>query len=305
MPRLAKRIRHIPEYVLLRALEGVCRALPRGAALRLGAGVGWFLRTVVRFRRKVVRANMRHVGLWDEAEQRRIERRFYANMGRYFADFLHSDTEPPHDFDNMAVMDRALSRGKGVIVICAHFGNWEALAAIFGPRLDRLNVVAMPMHNGMVQQWLAAKRARTGAITIYQDQALRKIVRVLRGNRVVAVLIDQNARKQGTLVPFLGKPAYTVRTVAGLQRKTGCSVLYNYAVLRPDGSYHVVMYDSERLAASPQDEEAFIEAHQRRDNEEISSWIREQPDQWFGWFHRRWRGARRGSGECRVASPEP
>jgi lauroyl/myristoyl acyltransferase len=173
----------------------------------------------------------------------------------------------------------------------AHFGNWELLAAIWGRQVDDLNVIAKPMRNPLVEGWLLKKRTALSVKTIYTENALRGMLGALKRDGITAVLIDQYLGDMGTPAPFLGKTASTVRTAAGLARKTGASTLPVYALLRGDGSYDICFMDPDlpefQDGAS---EEEVVSAIQAYHNDVISGWIREYPEHWFGWFHRRFRG---------------
>jgi KDO2-lipid IV(A) lauroyltransferase len=285
-----RTISHIIEYLALRLAELAVRMLPRKVALAAGAALGRVLRASGVYRR-VVTANMAYVGLWEPAEQKRITARLYRNMGRYVVDFLRAEPgRVPHDFRRFDFADRILARGKGAIAVIGHFGNWEALGTVFGTLVPSLHVVSMPMKNDYVERWLARKRARTGVTEIHKNKAVRRILQALHANSIVAILIDQNMRRQGTLVPFLGKPASTIRTVAGLLHKTDCAILLSYALLKDDGTYAIHVEEGRDLGVSRDDPEAFITAYQREHNDVLSGWIREHPEHWFGWFHRRFGG---------------
>jgi lauroyl/myristoyl acyltransferase len=114
---------------------------------------------------------------------------------------------------------------------------------------------------------------------------------VLRRNGLAAVLIDQHLGGMGTPAPFLGKTAVTVRTVAGLSRKTGAAAMPMYAIMRGDGGYDIKFFEADmpELGEGAGEEEV-ISAIQARHNDVISGWIREYPEHWFGWFHKRFRG---------------
>lgn len=288
--KLSRALPTAIEYGLLRLLEALFRALPRGVALWLGGVCGRILYLAGWYRR-VVRRNMEHVGLWSPEEQRRITRELYYTMFRYMADFLHFGprTAIPCDCVRMDLIEKAIARNRGTLLVLGHFGNWEALASMYGHIVPALDVVAMPMGNGLVERWLIRKREATGAHVIGQKQAVRRILNALHANHLVAALIDQHARKHGTLVPFLGKPASTVRTVAGLVRRTGCSVLLVYGLMGPDNRYHVHVEEQRDLGIDPSDRDAYIDAYQKEHNDVLSSWIRQHPTHWFGWFHRRFR----------------
>lgn len=289
-----KNARYLPnliEYGFLRTAEIVCRLMPRNMALACGAAMGRLMQAAGVYGR-VIDTNLRHVGYWTDDEQREIKRKLYRNMGRYIADFLHARPGSlPYYPDPMPLVNRVQGRGKGVLVVLGHFGNWEALASAFGQRADGLHAVSMPMNNPLVEKWLTRRRAATGVVEITKHKAARRILTTLRKNKLVAVLIDQNARRQGTMVPFLGKEASTVRTVAGLLQKTGCGVVLVYALLEDDNRYRIHIEEGRDLGMDPADQEAFITAYQREHNDVLSGWIREHPEHWFGWFHKRYKGS--------------
>ncbi|MFP4165171.1 MAG: lysophospholipid acyltransferase family protein [Chitinispirillaceae bacterium] len=281
-------ISHYFEYAALRLLEIAVNLLPRRIALSLGAAGGNILYFSGIYK-KIVWKNLNHVGFWDEQQSRIIVKKLYRNMGRYAVDFLRSSL-PPHKIHNFNTIPELLERGKGIIIVLAHFGNWELLAAVFGSKLDNLNVIAKPMHNPLVEKWLYRKRTASSVTTIHTSKALRKMYKVLKENGLTAILIDQHLQKMGTPAPFLGKTADTVRTVAGLVRKTDAGVLPVYALLREDSSYEIQISHAPLPEHNGTDEEETVKRIQIQHNNIISQWIREHPEHWFGWFHRRFRG---------------
>jgi KDO2-lipid IV(A) lauroyltransferase len=285
-----KKASHVAEYALLRLIEAGFSLPPRPLALKFGALLGMLLYHGG-FRRNIVRKNMAYVGLWSLDERERITRRLYRTMGRYIADFMRVHRRlPPYDFPGFHLIAHHLTRGKGIIAVLGHFGNWEILTTLFG-RSVQMHVVVMPMKNRLVDEWLARKRAATGVVTINKRNALRGILSALKDNRLVAVLIDQNARDQGTMTPFMGREASTVRTVAGLLHHTDCSIFLVHALLRPDGAYTIVLEEGRELGVPRDNQEAFIAAYQKEHNDVLSRWIRQDPEHWFGWFHRRFGSA--------------
>jgi len=286
-------ISHYIEYAVVRCVETAVNILPRGLALFFGGLTGSALYRLGVYR-GVVLKNFEHVGLWDAREANKIISALYRNIGRYAADFLRVGKLPPYRLHGYEIYERSHELGKGTVVVLAHFGNWELLAAIWGRTVDDLNVVAMPMRNPLVENWLLKKRTATAVKTIYTKNALRGMLGALKRNGITAILIDQHIGNMGTPAPFLGKTADTVRTAAGLVRKTGAAALPVCAILNKDGSYDINFYMADPPAAAPgadnADDEAAISAIQAQHNEILSGWIREYPEHWFGWFHRRFKG---------------
>jgi len=290
---------HYVEYAALRCVETAVNIIPRRFALALGGLAGLALHALGLYR-KVVLKNFEHVGIWDSEQIDVIVPKLYKNIGRYAIDFLRRGKLPPYRLHNYDIYERAHEAGKGTIIVLAHFGNWELLAAIWGSKVDDLNVIAMPMHNPLVENWLLKKRTATAVKTIYTEKALRGMLSVLKRNGITAILIDQHLHGMGTPTPFLGKTAETVRTAAGLVHKTGAAAIPIYAILNPDGSYDIKFYNADppvvlltnmnNADGAKVDDEATISAIQAQHNDILSEWIREYPEHWFGWFHRRFKG---------------
>jgi Kdo2-lipid IVA lauroyltransferase/acyltransferase len=285
MPRLS----HIFEYAVTRSAEFAARLLPRPLALQAGAFVGMILYHAGIYRR-IVHLNFVHVGLWSASEEARITRELYANTGKYVVEFLrYSSKLPPYRFDQMDLLTKLQARGKGIIVFLAHVGNWEIFVPIFGPQFPDLTVVTNPVHNPLVWNWIWKNRTALGTKFVMREQALRKMISALRTNKTVALLLDQYAGVQGTPSIFLGKPALTYRTVAGILHKLDPAILGTYAILEKDGSYSIYLEEGRDLGISRDDEDAFISAYQTDHNEMMSRWIRKYPEHYFGWFHKRFK----------------
>ncbi|MDR2592937.1 MAG: lysophospholipid acyltransferase family protein [Chitinispirillales bacterium] len=290
-PKPKPKTSHYFEYAALRVVEFAVNLVPRRLALALGGVVGRLL-CLFGVHRRIVQKNFDHVGLWDKGKAEKIIRRLYRNMGRYAVDFLRRGRLPPYRLNRYELYTGARGKGKGTIIVLAHFGNWELLASIWGKQESDLNVIAKPMSNPLVEGWLHKKRTALGVSTIYTDSALRGMLSVLKRNGITAILIDQNMGSMGTPVPFLGKTASTVRTVAGLIRKTGAAAVPIYAIMGRDGVYDIDFFEAEppEPRGADADPEAAITAIQAQHNDILSQWVMKRPEHWFGWFHRRFGG---------------
>jgi Kdo2-lipid IVA lauroyltransferase/acyltransferase len=279
---------HYLEYWLVRFLEITIGRLPRSLSLTIGSGLGACLYHAGIYR-DVVKKNMEHAGIVDKKKQTTIMKSLYRNTGKLFADFLRpSEIPPPCTIDHFDVAKQVFARGKGGIVVLAHFGNWEALASVFGMKLYDLNVLGKPMKNRLVDKWLLAKRMKAHVTPIDTSKVLRKMLMVIKRGGIIAMLIDQYMGSHGTPALFLGKPANTVRTVAGLLQKTDCGIVFAYALLEKDGSYRIHIEEGADLGL-PKNDERFIAAYQQAHNDVLSRWIINCPDQYFGWFHKRFK----------------
>ena len=291
-PRLGRRLGWRVEYAALRGLETFASLLPRPAALVLGRAIGW-LALKLGVRRAVVVANLRFVGMGSDAEITHILPALYGNMGIYVMDLLRARRqEPPYRIHGHELFEKRGSRG--VIAILAHFGNFELLASTFGAVFGDVYVIVKPMHNPYIEDWLDERRLATGVKIIGHKNAARRAFTTLKQNGMLAALIDQDPGAEGTTVPFLGKPASTVRAIAALQEHMDPQVVSAYARLGDDDVYDVVLvlehFELDGLDKTNKiNRGARVTRIQERHNEIVGAWVRAAPEHYFGWFHRRFR----------------
>lgn len=276
-------------YLFLRIVETILSILPRKIALSIGNVAGLLLYTL-RFRKKVVLNNMRHVDLCSAEQMETLIRKVYFTTSRYAVDFLRNGKVPVSSVNSIETVEMILQRKQGMIAILAHFGNWELLAQLFGSRFPALHVIAKKMNNPYTNDWLERKRTTANVDTIYRDQALRKMLQAISKNGIVAILIDQRGGKHGTEALFLDKKASTVKTVAGIVHKTNCPVVSTYALMCEDSTYEIVIDEVPPPDVAGLDQEEAIKVYQNQHNQILSSWIRKYPEHYFGWFHKRFHG---------------
>jgi KDO2-lipid IV(A) lauroyltransferase len=178
----------------------------------------------------------------------------------------------------------AAARGRGVLLLTAHYGNWELLAASRALTAHELSVVIRPLDHPVLDRVVARFRERTGVELITRHRGLREILDALRRGRLVGILLDQNvSRGQGVFVPFFGVPASTSKSLAVISLRTGAPVVPAFIRRRPDGRHRI-----EIGAALPPPPDGDVVAYTASFNRAIEEAIRQAPEQWF-WLHRRWK----------------
>ncbi len=181
-----------------------------------------------------------------------------------------------------------LAKGKGILVMASHFGNWELMSLAFSIRYRPFYVVMRPLDNPGLNAWVVRMRTRGGNQPITKADSARRIIRLLRQGEAVALLIDQNVDwYEGVFVPFFRETACTSKALAALALRTDSLVLSVYNYREPDGRYHMVFQPEVEIVRSG-DRTADIERNTARFNEIIEGYVREHPEQWF-WLHQRWK----------------
>ena len=181
----------------------------------------------------------------------------------------------------------ALKKGRGLVALVAHAGNWEYTGIGYALKYRRLAVVAREMDQPLGRRLARYLRERGGNWMVDKRRGLKEIFSHLHKNRVVGIVIDQNtADKEGVLVDFFGKPARTT-PVAALLARRGVPVLPSLSRRLPDGR-HLVVFFPELPFEKTGDVEADIRRHLTLQNQVIEAWVRQEPAQWL-WLHRRWK----------------
>jgi tetraacyldisaccharide 4'-kinase len=190
--------------------------------------------------------------------------------------------------ENGHLFDEAIARGRGSVLVTAHWGSWEVAGLALMSLVPNLQSVARPLDNELLERDLQQLRAQTGAALIDRRNAARVLLRALNQNGVVALLPDQAVQpREGVLVPFLGRPAWTTPAPAKMALRSNATMVFGFC--KPEqGRYRLEVVDSIDLESLPPDERDPI-ALTTRMNEIISRRIREQPELWL-WMHDRWKG---------------
>lgn len=188
-------------------------------------------------------------------------------------------------FKGLENLKEAKDKGRGVIFITGHCGNWELLALATSLKITPVSVVARRLNNPFLNNLIERLRSRYGNRVIYKKGALKEIIKTLRGNGSVGILIDQAVLpEEGIIVDFLGRPAWTTKMPVLVARKTGSPILPVF-IKRNGKGQEITIYPEVMLLSNNNES---IRENTRRLNSFIEDYIRENPEQWL-WIHRRWK----------------
>jgi KDO2-lipid IV(A) lauroyltransferase len=184
----------------------------------------------------------------------------------------------------------AVARGKGVVAVSAHLGNWELGAACIGFLGFPVTWLLRPIENPFIQDALNWIRSTAGIRVVTKWGGLKEALHVLRRGEFVAMLVDQDARDQGVFVPFFGREASTLKSPALLSLRTGAPILPFVARREARGKFTLEFAEG-FVAENTGDQEKDLERATARFTAVLEAWIRRSPEQWL-WIHRRWKTQR-------------
>jgi len=223
------------------------------------------------------------------AEQRRIARRSLVNYCKYLADFMRfprlapaSLVESVEGESRFEALDRTLECGKGAVIVCMHFGNWDLGAGAAAARGYPLTVVAETFSDPRLDAMVAGERARLGMRIVKMEKAGPSLLRALKRNGLLALLIDRPVPGDGVSVTFFGEQVEVPAGPARLALRAGAAVVpAAFARVEPHSLEVTTLCDFEVRPEVTGNEDrdvqtltqAIVASHER--------FIRAYPDQWY------------------------
>jgi Kdo2-lipid IVA lauroyltransferase/acyltransferase len=310
-PPLTKRLKRYLRYLLIAGVLRLLQFLPLGAARTLGMMLGgWAYGLAGGERRKALRSLSRAFPDKSDAERDALGRDAFRHLAaaalevasaRALDTGLEALVAWP-DADRQ-VLEAALARGKGVVFVSGHVGNWELLARRVAragyPSQSIAKETSDPRLTALVEDF----RAKGGVRSIWRGQegAARAMLRALRSGEILGILIDQDTKVQSVFVPFFGELAATPRAAADLALRTGAAVVVGFCQRDGEG-YRLTM--EEVPAPEVSDREAAVQALTAALSQRIEAAIRRAPEQWV-WMHQRWKTRPPEDVPPAVADPAP
>jgi len=288
--------RHALEAAAAGIVGGLAGRLPRRAALGFGRALGRTWGRLDRRHLRIAEDNLaRAFPDWDGARRRAVALGVYGHFGTVLLDILwmagrdREEILRQVDVTGAEHVEAARAAGRGALLITAHAGNWELHGLAHGWLFGPIGVVARPLDNPALDARLCDFRRRPGNTVIYKQRALPQVLRLLRENRGVALLIDQNVQPgDGVFVDFFGRKAATTTVAAALALKTGCALIPTHTELGEDGRYRLVYEPPVALPPPAGDRAAEVRRLTQQLTTVIEGWVRRRPEQWL-WLHRRWK----------------
>lgn len=295
-----KRVRRAARAAVIINVVRVLMRLRLDAGLAIGGALGrvaWFLSP--RLRREMRASLAAAFPEKDAAEREAIARASLVHLGwvageivtmRSWASRMDEYIEAPAE--TIATLERAVARGKGIILVLGHIGNWE-LTFRLSRYVQPNAVIAKRSWHASIDALAADARAENRVATFWRDDPAtsRSMLRLLKQAGTLGILIDQDIRNvQSVFVPFFGRPAATPRAAADFALRFGATVLVVTCHRRGDrpGDGHrieaiEVPYDV--AAIDHEGEIVRLTAACVAVQEEA---IRSHPAEWV-WMHQRWK----------------
>lgn len=191
--------------------------------------------------------------------------------------------------ENPELIEKCLQRGKGIVIVSAHFGNWELMG--YGCARythQQFNIIVKEQSNHRLDRRLNMIRESAGNKMIEMKTALREVLSLLRENKIVVMLGDQSAPKEGSVkVDFFFKDVPTFEGAAKFAIKMQSAMIFGYPLRQKDNTYILHLEEIDMSKYKEYSEENIKQLTQEH-TKLLEDAIRKNPDHWL-WFHRRFK----------------
>lgn len=228
-------------------------------------------------------------------EREVIARECFRNMARSGVELLYI-LERPELAGDIAIiegrrnLDQALSLGKGVIAVSAHFGNFPLALTCLRQQGYRVNVILRRMRDDQVEEFLEKRRRKIGISFIHsmpRTACVDSSLKALRNNELLFIQLDQNFGTAGVFVKFFGREAATATGPVVLALRTEAPIVPLFIVRGRDNRHRIIIEEPLEIEKKDTQEET-LRFNIQKITSVIESYIRKYPQEW-GWIHRRWK----------------
>jgi len=230
----------------------------------------------------------------SRAEIERLAVGVWGNVGAVTAEFaqLHKLTDTRRNRGRIEIVGADPgAQGRDIetpcVFVTAHCANWELAAYAAQQLTGALDVVYTPQDNPYIDRMIQQRRAALGCGFIGKVNAVRAMLKSLKGGRSVGLLVDTRV-DEAPLLPFFGVDANVTTAPAWLALKSGCPIVPIQVERIRDARFRITLHPALRVVRQEgETAEQAVSRVMRAITLTVESWIRAQPADWMC-TKRRW-----------------
>jgi Kdo2-lipid IVA lauroyltransferase/acyltransferase len=288
-------MKNIIEYILFISLSSFTGLIGLNLSRKFSFFIAFLFYYFIPIRKKTVFENLTNAfPEYSESKIKKIAFGSYRSFSIALVEILYmpfitkDEMKKMVQCDNSDLIIERFKERNGVILLSAHYGNWEYVAASVSLQVGiPFKVVIKPQRNPFVTKWLNKARTKWENELVSLGISIRQIYKELKEKNIVAMVADQRGPAEGIRVNFFGRKVSIYPGPAIMSLKTNAPLIYGINVRLPDYKYKTHLYEINKNDLPEDEEEKIIELSQRHASH-LEKVIRENPEQWL-WMHKLWK----------------
>ncbi len=277
---------------VVKAVSAFFMFLPMGVSLWVARMAGYIGYWLLPKKRAVAYANLRTIFAGEKTPQElhRIIRQVFVNFAQNFMEMLcmpkimRLGVDRLVDVKGMENVQDGFQQGKGLIFLALHSGNWELASVVGSLGGYPYNIVANILSKDpALDAVLNEYRGVGGAKVIAPGVATREIIKALKNNEAITLVLDQGG-KDGVAVNFFGKTASMSTGAVRLAIKYGCAICLAW-IRRGEDGRHTLEFFTDLHMTSTGDLEKDVRDNVQRSVDYVEKFIKEHPQEYL-WFYK-------------------
>jgi len=269
--------------------------LPLRGAMTLARHWGWVLAHIIRFRRTYVLDTLaRCLPEKSDAERRQIYNEMCMHQATNLIELMRfaggkdAELDTRLEVQGEDIVKKALERKKGILILAAHFGNYDLMSMYTAQRFAYpVTIITKTLKNAKLNELWWEMHRKGGVKELPSHNSYRACMRSLRKNELLGFMLDQNRPKeQGIFVDFFGKSASTTPGLAFMSAQSGAPVVPAFMRHTADGRHVLEVFPA--IEPPPDRKEETVRDCTERYTKIIEEQVRRYPAQWL-WLHKRWK----------------
>ncbi len=256
----------------------------------------WSIYTFDKEHKKIAKVNLdlAYENNIDELEKENIIKKCYKNLVYTLVDFVKNQGITKEEllnkvtYKNEQYIKKAIENKENIIILTAHYGNWELLGLSISSKYIPMTTVGRELDSISMNKILTANRKQLDMDVISKHGAMKGMIKALKSNRAVGILVDQNTKnEEGILINFFGKKARHTPSVALLAKKFNATIIPTFITTNDHENYTVEFYEPFKFIDTDDKEIDILNCVQKQ--ADITQMVIEKkPEEWF-WLHKRWK----------------
>lgn len=287
--------KNLLEYAGFLLAHLIVRLFGKNNFRKLAGFIAWLFFRFLKIRRETVYSNLKIA--FPELTQKQLDELAYKNYYNFALTLLEifylsfiskEDLKSIVDFENLDLVRSKYKEGKGVILLTAHFGNWEVATASGGLQLNiPISGLAKPQRNTYVSDWINRTRTRFGNKVISLGVSVRDFYSALKRGEIVGVVSDQRGHFKGPRIKYFNRDTAAFTGVFEIALKLNTPILVGFVVRQPDNKFKIKfqLMSTDNL---PKDQNEKLKYLSQEYFTILERYVRAYPEQWF-WMHKIWK----------------
>lgn len=181
----------------------------------------------------------------------------------------------------------AKKKSPSVILLGAHFGNWEYAHLYYAHTIGPLNFIVRKIDNPFLEKERVKSNTKFGVNILDKENGLRPAIKRLKKGEDLVLFPDQTASSEGIPVNFFGKKTNTLHLPVSLAMKYSIPIVPMFIVRQKNRKSHRLIFLPE-IEIKDKTAQNALETYTQQQNDVIEKMIRKYPDHWL-WIHRKWK----------------